>query len=593
MPDDAEFVALCDQDDRWNANKLEILLETFDQDTQLVYSDARIVRSDGRVLSRTFWKGRANNYTDLPSLIVANTITGAASLFRATLIPDLLPFPKPITDGFHDHWIALAAMVKGKVNYIAEPLYDYVQHSNNVIGHNYGKVPGIISIAYQLVRQLPDLGALCLSIRRSVDIAVGSYGLVMQKVLLARNLLVRFPAVQPRQRRTLERFASLETSVLAAIVERSLAVLYGRPTLNLEGLFLYSAIVTRLRNYAFRYMRREVVRRQVIYATAIGQATPIFVGDSNDAAVPEPAYVFAPADVAGTVPRESIEKAGTSSREPQREEGSPGTGVKPVPSQTKRTPVVADELPYPPATLMAASAGTLDIVEFSAVGSEFLRHFRTLANLRPDCAVLEVGCGTGRIARALTGYINKLGMYRGVDISRPEIEWCQTNVTPHFPNFVFEHFDVANGTYNANGELPPETFRFPFRDETFDFAFLTSVFTHMLSPGFENYLSEVRRILRTGGHCLITYFLLNEAQAQEVRRNLRAGLYSFPFRRDGNRYAVQVFDRPEEAVGYDETYVRERYDAHGLRICEPVHFGSWCGRSQFTSFQDIIVAEKR
>ncbi len=41
------------------------------------------------------------------------------------------------------------------------------------------------------------------------------------------------------------------------------------------------------------------------------------------------------------------------------------------------------------------------------------------------------------------------------------------------------------------------------------FVLLTSVFTHMLPQDMDNYLSEVARVLKPDGRCLITYFLLN------------------------------------------------------------------------------------
>ena len=38
---------------------------------------------------------------------------------------------------------------------------------------------------------------------------------------------------------------------------------------------------------------------------------------------------------------------------------------------------------------------------------------------------------------------------------------------------------------------------------------MSSVFTHMIPVEMENYLSEVSRVLKKKGKCLITYLLLN------------------------------------------------------------------------------------
>ncbi len=134
-PEAAEFVALADHDDFWHRDKLEVLLAAFDPETTLVYSDMRIVTPDQRVLANTYWTTRDNNHTNFASLLMANSITGAVSLFRRSLIPDLLPFPQRIGDSFHDHWISCVAMALGKVGYVPRPLHDYIQHRGQVIGH--------------------------------------------------------------------------------------------------------------------------------------------------------------------------------------------------------------------------------------------------------------------------------------------------------------------------------------------------------------------------------------------------------------------------------------------------------------------------
>ncbi|HEX8855085.1 MAG TPA: glycosyltransferase, partial [Thermoleophilaceae bacterium] len=133
VPDGVELVALCDHDDRWYPEKLQVLHDSLGP-AQLVYSDQRLVDIDGRVLRDTLWRGRRNNHTDLASMLVANTITGAASLFRREVLETALPFPDPPGIDFHDHWIALVALASGDVAYVDRPLYDYVQHSGAVFG---------------------------------------------------------------------------------------------------------------------------------------------------------------------------------------------------------------------------------------------------------------------------------------------------------------------------------------------------------------------------------------------------------------------------------------------------------------------------
>jgi glycosyltransferase involved in cell wall biosynthesis len=130
----ADFVALADQDDRWDADKLETLLAAIG-DAQLVYSDARIVSSDGEKVASTYWQDRRNNHDDIASLLMANSVTGAASLFPRRLLDHALPFPPGQFHHFHDHWLGLTALARGEIRFVNRPLYDYVQHDDAVLGH--------------------------------------------------------------------------------------------------------------------------------------------------------------------------------------------------------------------------------------------------------------------------------------------------------------------------------------------------------------------------------------------------------------------------------------------------------------------------
>ena len=130
----ADYVALADQDDAWRPDKLAVLLAEIG-DAQLVYSDARVVASDGRLISETWWDQRRNNHTDLLSLLVANSVTGAASLLRRELLDYALPFPPAQFVHFHDHWLGLVGLSLGGIAYVPQPLYDYVQHGEAFLGH--------------------------------------------------------------------------------------------------------------------------------------------------------------------------------------------------------------------------------------------------------------------------------------------------------------------------------------------------------------------------------------------------------------------------------------------------------------------------
>jgi glycosyltransferase involved in cell wall biosynthesis len=151
VPQGAAFVALADQDDYWYADKLEALLARFEPGVSLVYSDMRLVDEAGKRLADTFWTRRRNQYTDLTSLLVANTVTGAAAMFRRELLEYLLPFPEAAGPTYHDHWVACAALALGEIRYVERPLYDYVRHSANVT--QLPQVTGPLSLIFRLKRR--------------------------------------------------------------------------------------------------------------------------------------------------------------------------------------------------------------------------------------------------------------------------------------------------------------------------------------------------------------------------------------------------------------------------------------------------------
>lgn len=226
--------------------------------------------------------------------------------------------------------------------------------------------------------------------------------------------------------------------------------------------------------------------------------------------------------------------------------------------------------------------------DFKVIGAEFLKHFTDLGGLKPNHKVLDIGCGIGRIALSLTGYLAREGEYRGFDIIRDGITWCRENITPRYPEFHFEAIDIYNRTYNPCGKRSAADFKFPYRDDYFDFVYTTSVFTHMLPADMENYLAESARVMKRGGRCMHTFFLINDDALYRMAQGM--AIFNFIYKREG--YLTVSKLEPEKAVAYDEPWIRALYKKHQLKIMEPIHYGNWCGRKEGLSGQDIVAAEK-
>ena len=129
---------------------------------------------------------------------------------------------------------------------------------------------------------------------------------------------------------------------------------------------------------------------------------------------------------------------------------------------------------------------------------------------------------------------------------------------------------------------------FPYGDGEFDLVFLTSIFTHMPASHVRRYLSEINRVLKPGGRCLCTAFLLNE----EAEGLIAAGKSAeeMVFRIDD--YFSTSLEVPERATGFSEGRFLQWCRERELTVSE-TYYGCWCGRSEFLSYQDILLLDKR
>lgn len=225
--------------------------------------------------------------------------------------------------------------------------------------------------------------------------------------------------------------------------------------------------------------------------------------------------------------------------------------------------------------------------DFEVIGNEFLKYFVEFGGLTPAQKTLDVGCGIGRMARPLTKYLTS-GSYDGIDIVPKGIFWCQKHISKRYPNFRFQLADVRNLMYNPQGRFEASEYKFPFQNAEFDFTFLTSVFTHMRKPEMENYLGEIARTLRSNGKCLVTCFLLNN----ESRALQSAGRSSLNMKYSLDGCWTTDKEVPETAIAFDEEYIRSLYSRVELQI-ETVRYGAWCGRQEYLTYQDVIVARKK
>jgi SAM-dependent methyltransferase len=160
--------------------------------------------------------------------------------------------------------------------------------------------------------------------------------------------------------------------------------------------------------------------------------------------------------------------------------------------------------------------------------------------------ILDFGCGCGRVLRH---FADSGVEVHGTDLNPKLVAWCRRR--------------LRFATFASNGLCPP----LAYDDGRFGLVYALSVFTHLPETLQDAWMQELRRVLRPGGHLLLTthgeHYL--EELTEDERRRFQAG--ALVLRRD---------DRPGSNVCgayHPESYVRERL-ARGFSVVEFVPKGA-------------------
>jgi SAM-dependent methyltransferase len=223
--------------------------------------------------------------------------------------------------------------------------------------------------------------------------------------------------------------------------------------------------------------------------------------------------------------------------------------------------------------------------DFRDTGDQFLDLFVRHAGLSGGDRVLDVGCGIGRMARPLTRVLSPpTGSYDGFDVVADGIAWCQEHYRDTGAPFRFAHVDLHNAEYNPGGREQADQFTFPYRDDSFDLALATSVFTHLLSADARHYVAEIARTLAPAGRLFSTWFVLGDdtdpQSADEPMIN---------FHHSVGDAVVADPAAPAAAVAYPKRWLETTFASAGMTL-RPVIRGTWTGRAGPTA-QDIVIGQ--
>ena len=191
-----------------------------------------------------------------------------------------------------------------------------------------------------------------------------------------------------------------------------------------------------------------------------------------------------------------------------------GDAVAAIREQFDRAVAVAPE-----ASVALYSLGSADILERAT--SEIVNRLTEWGLLRSDATVLDIGCGIGRIERALAPLV---GSITAIDVSSGMIEEAQRRCR-----------DLANVAFEQCGGRDLAG----FRDRSFDLVLAVDSFPYLFAADPEIvalHLRDAARVLRPGGAVAILNFSYRgdeEADRRDIER--LAGVNGFTIRRAGSR----------------------------------------------------------
>lgn len=126
----ADYFLFCDQDDIWDANKIEECINKLKDKTHLCICNSRIIDQKDKVIS----KERLNSPPEIsiPRLFVSGVAQGCAMAFTKELRDYIISLHLKCIP-MHDIIVMLYAISYGQVCWIQQPLFSYRFHDNNVV----------------------------------------------------------------------------------------------------------------------------------------------------------------------------------------------------------------------------------------------------------------------------------------------------------------------------------------------------------------------------------------------------------------------------------------------------------------------------
>ena len=141
------YVMYCDQDDRWNPEKISLTLQKMKETEAghsetpcLVHTDLEVVDGELQQLHKSFMKYSGLDATRcrLNQLLIQNNVTGCTMMINHALWNLAARTVDADQVLMHDWWFALIAAACGKIGFVPHATIQYRQHGDNSVGAKNG-----------------------------------------------------------------------------------------------------------------------------------------------------------------------------------------------------------------------------------------------------------------------------------------------------------------------------------------------------------------------------------------------------------------------------------------------------------------------
>ena len=200
----------------------------------------------------------------------------------------------------------------------------------------------------------------------------------------------------------------------------------------------------------------------------------------------------------------------------------------------------------------------------TAVGD--VKRLEQYAGLNKDSALLDWGCGAGRLGVGVREYFGQIRDYHGVDIQKELIDWADENLAG--PGMRFTYVNVSNERYNPDGS-PERTLAAD--PGSVDVFYAYSVFSHMNDEDTPAYLKLIAEALSENGTAFVTCFVEEDVAGWEENPEgygpldwkgrlhcTRFARWHFEDHVNAARLAVDRFEYGQETDGQSLYVLRKR-----------------------------------